>query len=375
MSDRVQALIAAVQSRIVPQDRLPENLPNKWPGSEVLAGECTVEPIEEVDLQYGDAPGIWSEQAEDTEILPGDVTHVAFPEDVDGGAVLQASKTPHGIDSVDSLAFYLPFHFYRGWGIYIRERGLLEVAAELDALATQRGTPLPPAVSLEFGYRLLWAHEFFHFRTEVACARVQQLHWPYTAIYPAYFGDAQGALDEEALANAFALAHAKRKGLTQQDKVAKSCARRWMKTLGPGYRDFPDFEGIAHASGKDGLVDRMVGLGGFGQPLLTPGRLLYRDIGASHVPTYLVREHGAIVSLVRNFPAYGPLRVWAYTNDHKPPHVHTGTGPGDKQGHRFEWPSRNDMDGAPVRIVKQFNDYADRFRNEISEKVARIEWK
>lgn len=375
MSDRVQALITDVQSRIVPQDRLPENLPNKWPGSEVLAGECIVEPIEEVDLQYGDASGIWSEQPEDTEILPGDVTHVAFPEDVDGGTVLQASKSPHGIDSVDSLAFYLPFHFYRGWGIYIRERGLLEVAAELDALATRRGTPLPPAVSLEFGYRLLWAHEYFHFRTEVACTRVQQLHWPYTAIYPIYFGDARGTLDEEALANAFALANAKRKGLTQQDKVAKSCARRWMKTLGPGYCDFPQFEGLAHASGKDGLVDRMVGLGGFGQALLTPGRLLYRDIGASYVPTYLIRENSAVVSLVRNFPSFGPLRVWAYTNDHKPPHVHTGAGPGDKQGHRFEWPSRNDMDDAPSRVVKQFNDYADRFRKDISAKVDRIDWK
>jgi hypothetical protein len=375
MSDRVQALIADVQSRIVPRDKLPENLPNKWPGSEVLAGECTVEPIEEVDLHYADAPGLWSEQVEDKEILLGDVTHVAFPEDVDGGAVLRASKAPHGIDSVDSLAFYLPFHFYRGWGIYIRERGLLQLAAELDALATRRGTPLPPAVSLEFGYRLLWAHEYFHFRTEVACARAQQLHWPYIAIYPTYFGDAQGGLDEEALANAFALANAKRNGLTQQDKVAKSCARRWMKTLGPGYRDFPKFEGIAHAPAKDGLVDRMVGLGGFAHPLLTPGRLLYRDIGASHVPTYLVRERGAIVSLVRNFPNYGPLRVWAYTNDHKPPHVHTGTGPGDKKGHRFEWPSRNDMDGAPARIVKQFNDYADRFRSDISEKVGRIDWK
>jgi hypothetical protein len=375
MSDRVQSLIADVQSRIEPRDRLPGNLPNKWPGSEVLAGECTVEPIEDVDLPYADAPGIWSERAEDTEILPGDVTHVAFPEDVDSGAVLKASKAPHGIDSVDSLAFYLPFHFYRGWGIYIRERGLLELAAELDALATQRGTPLPSAVSLEFGYRLLWAHEFFHFRTEVACARVQQLHWPYVAIYPAYFGDAQGTLEEEALANAFALAHAKRKRLTRQDKVAMTCAWQWMKTLGPGYRDFPKFEGIAHAPGKDELVDRMVGLGGFGHPLLTPGRLLYRDIGASNVPTYLVRERGAVVSLVRSFPNYGPLRVWAYTNDHKPPHVHTGSGPGDRKGHRFEWPSRNDMDGAPARIVKQFNDYADRFRKDISEKVDRIDWK
>ncbi|PTA83671.1 hypothetical protein CWM66_28555, partial [Kosakonia sp. H7A] len=102
MSDRVQSLIADVQARIVPRDKLPENLPNKWPGSEVLAGECTVEPIEEVDLQYGDAPGIWPEQPEDREILPGGVTHVAFPEGVDGGTGLQASKSPHGIDSVDS---------------------------------------------------------------------------------------------------------------------------------------------------------------------------------------------------------------------------------------------------------------------------------
>lgn len=375
MSDRVQPLIADVQSRIVPWDRLPENLPNKWPGSEVLAGECTVEPVEEIDLQYADAPGVWSEQADDPEILPGDVAHVGFPEDVDGGAVLRGSKSPHGIDSVDSLAFYLPFHFYRRWGIYIRERGLLQLAAELDAVAVQRGRLLSPAVALEFAYRLLWAHEFFHFRTEVACARVQQLHWPYTAIYPAYFGDAQGALEEEALANAFALTNAKRTRLTQQDKVAKSCARRWMKTLSPGYRDFPQFEGVAHAPGKDALVDRMVGLGGFGHALMTPGRLLYRDIGASRVPTHLVREHGAIVSLVRNFPNYGPLRVWAYTNDHKPPHVHTGTGPGDKKGHRFEWPTRNDMDGAPARIVKQFNDYADRFRKDISEKIDRIDWK
>lgn len=383
VTDRIEGLIAEVQSRISSPERTTGDLADRWPGAHALDGDYTIDPIElpavipdpsdtdlieVVPLQHTD------DQRDGPEAPPLIGSIVAFPEGVEGEEVLRANRPQSVPESIDALAFYLPFHFFLGnWGIYVRERGLLQLAAAVGDGAIRRNSRLPPNMLLDFAYELLWQHEFFHFKTEVACARLSHLPSKLKLAYPRYFDDHKAGLDEEGLANAFALSQAKRKQPTHQVRVARSCARQWMKALGPGYCAFPKFEHAGHAAGKDELVDRMA-QEAFGQPLQMRGRLLYHDVGYNHVPTYLVGDGGGVVALVRRFTAWGPLHVWAYTNDHKPPHVHTGTGPGDPKSLRFEWPSRRDMDGAPARVSKQFNAYANRNAAEITKKVNKIVW-
>lgn len=308
--------------------------------------------------------------------LPVAGAKVAFPERTDGESVLRGYLPTAGVvPAIDALAFYLPFHFFLGnWGIYIREQGLLRLAAAIGNEVVRRGAAISPNVLLDFAYELLWAHEFFHFKTEVACARLNLSPPQFNAAYQHFFDDARAALDEEALANASALTDARRHRDTTEVRIVRSCARSWMKRMGPGYADFAKFEHARHASGRDTLVDRMA-FPVLGHPPAMRGRLLYHDVDATHVPTYLVVDGGGVVGLSREFTDWGPLRVWAYTNDHKPPHVHTGVGPGDPRSFRFEWPSRHNMDGAPARIVKQFDAYANRHANEITQKVNKIAWK
>lgn len=69
---------------------------------------------------------------------------------------------------IDTLAYYLPFHTHGSdWGIYLRESGVLAVAAIL------KGSRLDPGDStfIVRGREILLNHELFHFQAEVACAR------------------------------------------------------------------------------------------------------------------------------------------------------------------------------------------------------------
>lgn len=390
MSDRVQQLIADVQSHLAPQNRLPEGSWDKWPGIDILSTDILVGQFEPFDRQVEQLePFTQQFENEDDRVysendrlfndarLEGGNQYVGFPEAIDGDAVLADVPDIAGIESLDALAFYLPFHFFTNWGIYIRESGLLGLAADLRYIVRQGGSiTVPPAYALDYACRILWAHELFHHKVEVACSRLQHSHPPSLWLYPRYFLDVSAGLNEEALANAFALRTARHIKAEDMDKALNRAARDWMRQLGPGYRDFLSFEGAHFASAKDAQVDAMA-RHGTARPatVLIPGRLLFRDIPSSGVPTYLVPDAGGVVSLIRNFPAYGPLRVWAYTNDHKPPHVHTGAGPGSPKSDRFEWPSRANMDAASQKVVQQFNAYADHYATAITKKVDSIHWK
>lgn len=380
MSDRVDTLIADVQANISPCDRLPQEASERWPGIAVLDTKAVVEVLD----TNNESPWISDDDQRLDRVekiewsgLRDDVQYVSFPEHINGQVVLDEAEETAGIESLDALAFYLPFHFYRKWGIYIREGGLLALAGDLAYVARRNGcTTVTPSQVLDYAYRILWSHEFFHFQTEVACARLQHPHPPSDWLYSRYFTDQAAGFNEEALANAYALMCAKRLQTSKEARAMQRAARAFMRGLGPGYRDYAQCERSQHALSKDDQVDRMAAHGiGRQTRSLVPGRLLYRDILGSNVPTFLVRDGGDVVSLLRQFPSHGPLKVWVYTNDHRPPHVHTGSGPSDPQSKRFEWPSRTNMDGASAKVVTQFSDYADRYSVEISKKVSKIDWK
>lgn len=377
MFDRIGSLIADVQAQLQPRDRLPEGASGRWPGTSELENEAAIEAAEPDASERFQLP-LEGWIGRDTSGLRDDIVHVGFPEPNDDRGAFDdvEGALAQDIDSIDALAFYLPFHFYRRWGIYVLESGLLSLAADIDHIARHAGaTRVTPSQALEFAYRILWSHEFFHHMTEVACARLQHWQPPAQWLYPTYFQQPEAGLDEEALANAYALKQAKRNHLSDADKALRQATRVWMRELGPGYRDFQSCEGVLHAIAKDRQVDHMAGCGsaGAGAPLF-PGRL-YRDIPIVHVPTYLVHDAGGVVGFIRHLPSFGPLKVWTYSNDHKPPHVHTGSHPAAARSERFGWPDRTNMDGAKPKIVKQFNDYADRYSTEISANIDRIPWK
>ncbi|MBS0558269.1 MAG: hypothetical protein JSR27_12760 [Proteobacteria bacterium] len=390
MSDRVYELIVDIQSRVRSTSRAHPDVVSRFPHA-IEMEEAAIEPVEttepastvgdDIDSSMEPAgPGPEDDdhrQGNDERANSGRIGKpvLGFPEAADGNRILDGITPVHGVQSTDALAFYLPFHFVKdNWGIYIRERGLLQLAAAIRSLAAQRGQALDPNLLLDFAYQVLWSHEVFHFKTEVACSRLTASCWLRAPLYDVFFRNVDAARDEEALANAYALMQVMNLQPYPDGSTARSCVRRWFRGQGPGYCDFAAFERAGHAPGKDRLVDRMA------LPLLSRrpafrGRLLYREIAATHAPVYLIVDGGGVVALRRSFSVWGPLRVWAYTNDHKPPHVHTGTGPGDAQSLRFEWPSRANMDGASARIERQFNTYADRYKNEITKKVNSIVWK
>jgi hypothetical protein len=131
--------------------------------------------------------------------------------------------------TIDTLAFYLPYHFYSSrWGIYLKTSGVLYVASLLkDALISVGDEDV-----LQLAQRILFEHEFFHFIVETACARAEVV--AKTRLYDVYYPHPFAAPHEEALANAYSF----RKALVGQPHPLKAIVAAWMDGQGPGYRDY-----------------------------------------------------------------------------------------------------------------------------------------
>lgn len=133
------------------------------------------------------------------------------------------------LESVDLLAYYLPFHFYtNNWGIYVLSSGILRVAA---MLAIKTGQVVSSELA-NLGYAILIQHERFHFFSEMACSRAELLIDG--SLYRSYFHNGIATAYEEALANA----HAFRTTLRGQPAALARDVEQWMSSQGPGYRDF-----------------------------------------------------------------------------------------------------------------------------------------
>lgn len=118
----------------------------------------------------------------------------------------------------EAFAFYLPFHRYAepAWGIYITPEGVLFFAAEI----ARRTRVLSFSQLIVVARLFLYFHEFFHhvvesFATRLETDRREPLYnRAFERLYRAQW--ARGDVDEEALANGYAL-----------QRVKAAIARAW----------------------------------------------------------------------------------------------------------------------------------------------------
>ena len=243
-------------------------------------------PTEEGQHPYigpeeGEPYRIWDPQ--NSRVHPLDVlTWVAEPEessDAETHRLIDGRLMENG---TDLLAWYRSFHVDQtGWGIYIRELGIDYLSAGLG-------------VRRELALRALWAHEYFHFLTDVAATFLEAANGK--PIYLPYLGSDHrvwpGCRLSEALANAFSLAYVGR-------RHGKSLLRRFMSRQPPGYCDYGRYERRrSHDGLTRGYRELVAHLLDLPQPC-TPsregvesGELLVDEVGRSvvpaHVPIYFV---------------------------------------------------------------------------------------
>jgi hypothetical protein len=284
--------------------------------------------------------------------------------------------------TVEDLAFYLPFHFYRtAWGVYIR-------AAGVWALARRFALPrmCPDATGLACAYKLLLEHEHLHFLAEYAASRIEVV----TAedCYAAYFKHEEAGLHEEALANAQALRGFRR---SVPSKLVKQ-AENWMATQGPGYSDFKEWLPPRFTSGERRAAVFMAAIPAAAKnrfalsPMPTsasayawhPAEFLFRNTARPSVPVYIILDLSVPwVRVAKPFPKQFGLQVFVYSNDHNPPHMHIDSPPGTKRT-RYQWSELKPISG-DSRLTsseeKRLRQYLDAHGRAIERKITSIPWR
>lgn len=164
----------------------------------------------------------------------------------------QGVRTPTP-DVLDAEAWYLPIHFYGpAWGIYIRERAVLEVAAAIltrvDAARRHDRNVIGGVTRAALS--ALYLHEAFHHKVESFATRLEMVerlprYVPYSdAVYRKLLGTPD--LLEEGLACAEMLrrgdesAYRRWVPLDVRD-ASREMLRDWIGTLPPGYARGSEF--------------------------------------------------------------------------------------------------------------------------------------
>lgn len=148
-----------------------------------------------------------------------------------------ASTSGQPVSPPDSLAFYLPYHYYhpQWWGVYVTIEGV----AFLSQVFQRYGCGSSRATKAARYF--LYLHEFFHHKAESFATRLEVILG-----YPAYragiqrrFSEVFGTDDclEEALANGYAYVQLKRL-LSRDDDwaVLDQAVQEYIHLSGPGYR-------------------------------------------------------------------------------------------------------------------------------------------
>jgi hypothetical protein len=164
--------------------------------------------------------------------------------------VSEAVALPPGGDC-DTHAWYQPVHFYGyDFGIFVRERSVVELAQEMSDAARTAGSeldssPVTTAQLLREAFLGLYFHAMFHHRVE--CLGIRMHVVERRARYDRYmsnaYAKAQGSDDllEEALANAFAYRMLARRAFSSDvpadvRRVATNYLKDSWNTSPPGYR-------------------------------------------------------------------------------------------------------------------------------------------
>jgi hypothetical protein len=282
--------------------------------------------------------------------------------------------------TIDTLAYYLPYHFYPSrWGIYLKTSGILYVASLLKGPLFSVGDD----DLLQLARRILFEHEFFHFVAETACARAEVV--AKRCLYDVYYPHPFAAPHEEALANA----HSFRKALVGQPPPVKKIVSKWMDGQGPGYRDYGRWLGrkrfadgcrraahyllqpIGTVVVPSAWVGPVVASRGGANPV-APADFLFALPTRSSVPTRLVLD--TRVGILKPFPKYAGMRVVVHTNDHPPPHFHIERPPGHDVT-KYLWPELTPYPGNRQLSSSEEKDlraYVEKYGEGVGEKVQSV---
>jgi hypothetical protein len=269
--------------------------------------------------------------------------------------------------SPDTLAYYLPYHFYRNgvWGIYLKAKGILELAAEL------KGGPITHGGDDAIGVAIisLFEHELFHCFTELAATRAEVV--VRSPVYHPYFFDRYAAFHEEAVANAYA-----HREISRKHSGFVPSLELWMRGQGPGYCDFHLYRGRLLGKGRLKCSQHIIR---FALPMLPlpsklPSDFLFQSAGAGKVPVNLVVEPEIASDVLRPFPKRNGVVVKTHSRDHPPPHIHVEMPPG-REKTRCEWPTLEPLKGDPQLSNPErakLHEYLQEFGGEIWERLRSV---
>lgn len=327
--------------------------------------ENKVAPVEPINLPTRPPVPNWIGPTDERD-LPLDGKH---PWRIDGP--IDPLQPPPEVEKwgADALAFWVPFHFYRQrWGIYIRQSGVVYLAAVL------KGGRLIPGDEkyLHIAEDILHQHELCHAAIEIACTRAELIGR--ISLYQPYFADSMASLHEEAISNA----HGMLWTVPQDEHSIRARAEAWMRHQGPGYRDFANWlESRKLSRGMDRVVRFIL------KPLPAPhpkasgptGTFLFHEARRYRIPAKrivdLPRSH---VSILRPFPKQFGIQVLVHSNDHPPPHIHIQMPPGGAET-KYVWPDLLPMKNEqrlPAAGEKRLKHYLELHGDEIAERLRRI---
>jgi len=277
------------------------------------------------------------------------------------------APTGNFVVSPDTLAYYLPYHFYRNgvWGVYLKAKGILELAAELKGRPITHGRDDAIRVAIIS----LFEHELFHCFAELAATRTEVV--VRSAVYHPYFFDRYAAFHEEAVANAYA-----HRQIRTKYSAFVTPLEVWMRGQGPGYRDFHLYRGRLLGKGKLKCSQHIIRFAPPAAPLPSklPSDFLFRSAGAGNVPLNLVVEPEIASDVLRPFPKRNGVVVKTHSREHPPPHIHVEMPPG-REKTRCEWPSLEPLKGDPQLSNPErakLREYLQRFGGEICERLRSV---
>lgn len=378
---QIRGLISATQELVKPSDQLPPMAPTSpaesmfdWRARVVVPPDWT-RPLPPEDIPPVDEIRVAIEQEDEVTIETDRESGGRLP--------LGEAAAPAVAPVFDTLAYYLPFHFYlKRWGIYVKASGVLELTR---CIVGRNYLYKHERWIVGFAARCLFLHEFFHHSTEVACSRLEYPIAPLWEnsgkdVYSSYFADRCGGSVEEALANANVARSIGRYFRNVPNPksydLAKQGLLKAMDDQPPPYREFRRFLANGpHACGRDHLIDRMYRPWLHGPKLsaILGSGLYFSDItpDAADCPTYLVPDV-AMIRVAKPFRKGDGIQVFVHSNDHRPAHVHVED-LGGRNNFRYLWPSLapySQDERLPARLESVLREiYVPRHRSAIEKRI------
>jgi hypothetical protein len=352
----LQDLIAFVQDHYASRDGIPNHRqPAQNTPYERAPGDLNASPGGRPPL-----PDWLSDEDEESGSLVTVIGAGPLDLDTDGFPVASGTQPRETEPSIDTLAYYLPYHFYpEKWGVYLRASGILYLASVLKEAA---GAPAD-AELLELSRRILFEHEFFHFIAETACSQAEVV--ANIRLYEPYFPNPYAAPHEEALANAYAC----RRAMRGRSAHIKAQVSTWMSRQPEGYRDYHRWLTRARFdTGCRRAAHYMLQP----IPITGPGEFLLALSARTTVPTRLVNDTKA--GTVKPFPKHLGMRVVVHTREHPPPHIHIER-PRGRVVTRYVWPDLTPYPGDKAlasSAEKDLRNYLKEYGPAIEDKVRSV---